>query len=652
MCGICGIYNFKNNKLVDLSLLGKMCDAMQHRGPDDHGYAAFQVPGSGFQVFKNQNNFQLSNFNFQPNLALGHRRLGIIDLSPAGHQPMSNENGTIWISYNGEIYNYLELGQDLKSKGHIFKSKTDTEVIIHAYEEWGIKCIQKFNGMFAFAIWDARRRKLFLARDRLGIKPLYYAQIGQQLVFASEIKAILQHPRFRREVNLDAINNYLAFRVVPEPQTAFRGIYSLLPGHLLVCVNGQITTRQYWDIPVAADQARKPLSYYTEGLRVHLEEVVRSHLISDVPLGAFLSGGIDSSAVVALMSQAMNEPVKTFSIGLGAGEERFDERTDARRVANHFGTDHHERIIQSGDVRRDLPRLIWSFEQPAATPIPNYYVSQFARQKVTVALCGLGADELFAGYPRHVGFRLAEWYDQVPQPLRRVFACMVERLPGSMKGYEGVRRVQKFVRGDGLSTLQRYAQWSLFFTEEMKGQLYEGAFVRSLQGDTLTMLKTYFDRCQAAHFPDKVLYVDMKTYLPNDLLDYADRMSMAHSLELRVPFLDHRLVEFVATIPYDLKLHGLTTKYILRKALGRLLPEYVFHKPKRGFTFPMGLWLNRDWRDLVGDTLSEEAVQRRGYFRYPYVKWLLDQHYSERRDFSYEVWALVVLELWHQVYVD
>ncbi len=642
MCGICGTVGFSNKELLE-----KMCDVMKHRGPDDEGMylSKVQSPKSKVQV------------------GLGVRRLKVIDLE-TGHQPIHNEDETIWIVSNGEIYNYKDLRIDLKKRGHRFYTKSDTEVIVHLYEEYGEDCVKKLRGMFAFAIWDEKKEKLFLARDRLGIKPLYYFSHNRELLFASTIKSIFQSSKIGREVNLRALDYYLTFLYVPAPETMFKGIKKLLPGHILVYANGEISVKQYWDLPItdhSAPEGRDPASggrspitvhdekYYAERIYELLKEAVEERLMSEVPLGAFLSGGIDSSIVVGLMSRIMDQPVKTFSIGYGKEAQAYNELKYSRLVAKHFKTDHREFIVEPKVIEL-LPKLIWHLEEPFAdsSAIVTYLVSQVAREHVTVALTGIGGDEAFGGYPRYLGTRFAESYLKIPEFLReKVISRIVNGLPESTKGSHLANRLKRFIRFSPLPPEERYISWLSFFDEEARGELYSGTYQ-----DTMEIHKSYFEKAGAEDFLDRVFYVDVKTYLPDDLLFTGDRMSMANSLELRVPFCDHRLLEFSATIPQEMKIRGWHLKYLLKKSMSELLPPAILKRGKQGFMVPLGIWFQRELKDFTSEILLGPKASERGYFKSDYVKRLLEEHYSGRKDNTHRIWALLVFELWHRTFID
>ena len=621
MCGIAGFVGEECTARPEAgAVLDRMCRVITHRGPDDQGV----MIGEG--------------------VALGMRRLSIIDLA-GGHQPISNEDGTVTVVFNGEIYNYRELQRELESLGHRYQTRSDTESIVHAYEEYGAGCVDHFRGMFAFAIWDARLRRLFIARDRVGIKPLYYTVTEQgTFVFGSEIKALIEHPEVKREVEPEAVDAYLTFGYVPDPLCIFRGIRKLPPGHHLTFDEKGVFIKQYWDFTYEEAEAKSEQEYL-EQLRALLDEAVRIRLIADVPLGAFLSGGIDSSTVVGLMSRAATRPVKTFSIGFH--EESFNELGYARKVAAHFGTDHHELIV-TPDLCNLVDELAWHLDEPFADPstIPTYLVSKLARQYVTVALSGDGGDELFAGYTRYVTDRNRSGFGKLPRFVRQVIQPLSRRLPHGVWGRNYLYSVM-------LDPLDRYIDSVSVFTGLNKPHLYTEGFYRQAKlGAAAAQFREYAARARTGEPIDALLYLDSKTYLPGDILTKVDRMSMAVSLEARVPLLDHKLIELVTTIPAPLKLKGLETKYIFKRAVGELVPAEILNRPKQGFGMPLQKWINGEFSERIRDTLSEPRTRSRGYLEQSYIALLLDEHWRGRRDHSYALWMLLMLELWHRTFID
>src|SRR6185503_2524908 len=586
MCGIAGIFETEATMgaVQRREVIQRMCGVIEHRGPDDEG---FYIEGG---------------------LAIGMRRLSIIDLG-TGHQPISNEDGTVWIVFNGEIYNYRELRDDLVSRGHVFRTRTDTEVIVHLYEDQGERCVEQLRGMFSLAIWDSRQQKLFLARDRVGIKPLHYAVAGSTLIFGSEIKSILEHPAIRREVNQEAISDYLSFGYVPDPASAFRGISKLPAGHTATFRDGRLSVRRYWDFAYQPPKSEpvQDEDYYVARLRELISESVKLRLISDVPLGAFLSGGIDSSTVVAMMARHMNRPVTTFSIGFS--ESSFDELQHARITARHFNTDHHEFIV-TPNICRIVEDIVRHHDEPFGdvSSIPTYIVSKMAREHVTVVPSGDGGDELFAGYDRYLIDRNRERFERIPAFIRRSLMLKASRaLPRSTYG-------KNFLRNVALDGDARYIDSLSCFSDDAKRDLLSSRFGRDVNGHDSSLSFKQILASTSGERLERLLYLDSKTYLPGDILTKVDRMTMAHSIEARVPLLDHKLIEFVQTIPASLKLRSGTTKHILKRAMRGLIPDEIIDRPKQGFGVPVNKWFNHELRDMLQDTLSDSKTRQRGYF--------------------------------------
>jgi asparagine synthase (glutamine-hydrolysing) len=631
MCGICGKLNFTQERVAEL-LLRKMASTLVHRGPDDDGV---YVKGS---------------------VGLGHRRLSIIDLSPAGHQPMCNEDGTVWIVFNGEIYNFPALKDELIQKGHVFRSHSDTEVIVHLYEEEGPACVQKLRGMFAFAVWDEKNRSLFLARDRVGKKPLFYHLDDHCLIFASEIKAILKEPAVVVKPNHVAIHHYLTYQSVPAPFSAFEGIHKLPPAHYLLCKNGNVEIERYWNLSYLPKfDASTPAAIHNleDELVERLKEAVRLRLISDVPLGAFLSGGMDSSVVVALMSQLMRQPVRTFSIGFH--EKDYDELSYARLVANRFETAHTEFQVRPNAVEV-LPKLIWHYNEPFADPsaIPSYYVSKLAREHVTVVLNGDGGDESFAGYERYVANELAMRFERIPAILRRRLLPVFARLlPASGGSNSFFWRLKRFAQMLSLTPELRNAQWVTHFNNETKSLLYTDDFKKKTAGnDSFDIILDRYARAEAEDFTDRTLYADVTLYLSETLLVKMDIASMANSLEARSPFLDHEIMEFAARIPSRLKLHNGKTKIILKNAFGNVLPKEIIARKKMGFGVPLDHWFRNELREMAYDILLGQRAMERGYFNKKYVQRILDEHAAGTWNWQYHIYNLLMLELWHRQFID
>ena len=604
-----------------------MCAAIRHRGPDDDG------------------------FYFNDSVGLAMRRLSIIDLK-SGKQPIHNQDRTAWIVFNGEIYNYRELRDQLEKLGHTFYTNSDTEAIIHAYDQYGADCPKHLRGMFAFAIWDERTQELFLARDRVGKKPLLYAQVAGQLIFGSEFSALLLHPDISREVEPEAIHHYLSFMCVPAPLTAYRAIKKLEPGHTLRWRKGEIKIERYWQ----PDFSKKlKISEQEAGERAIaiLRDAVKVRLMSEVPLGAFLSGGIDSSAVVALMSEESSTPVKTFSIGFE--EQDFSELHHARRVAEHVGAEHHEFIVRP-DVLEVLPTLVEHYGEPFASPsaIPTYYVARETRKHVTVALNGDGGDECFAGYERYAAMQLAERYRRMPALLReQAIEPLVNLLPSSELRRGRVRDVKRFLRAASLPPVQRYLQWVSVMDVKTKSALYTEDFRRLVGGhDPAAILSPWFAQANGKGLVDALLLTDTLTYLPNELLAKVDIATMAVSLEARSPFLDHHVIEFAASLPENLKLRGLTTKYILKQVLKKLLPAENLTRRKMGFGVPIGAWFRGQFQELLRDTLLTERFLNRGIFNARAIQQLIDAHTRGERDHGPQLYVLLMLELWYNRFID
>ncbi len=626
MCGIVGIVRSDKSD-IDEAVLGRMCAAISHRGPDDDG---FYVNGP---------------------VGLGMRRLAIIDLK-SGQQPIHNQDRTAWIVFNGEIYNYRELRDKLEKLGHSFYTNSDTEAIVHAYDQYGAACPNHLRGMFAFAIWDERTQELFIARDRVGKKPLLYAEVKGQFIFGSEFSALLQHPDIGKEVDFEALNQYLSFMCVPAPLTAYQAIRKLEPGHSLRYRKGEIRIERYWqpDFSKKIDISEQEAGERTIAI---LREAVKVRLMSEVPLGAFLSGGIDSSAVVALMAEESSTPVKTFSIGFE--EQDFSELHHARRVAEHVGANHHEFIVRP-DALEVLPVLVEHYGEPYAdsSAIPTYYVARETRKHVTVALNGDGGDESFAGYERYAAMRLAEQYHRIPAMLREsVVRQAIELMPSSETKRSRIRDVKRFVQSASLPKVERYLNWVSIFDRQAKQDLFTENFTRQTQGDSAArILDPWFARANGSGVVDAVLLADIMTYLPNDLLVKVDIATMANSLEARSPFLDHHVIEFAASLPEKYKLRGFTTKYLLKQVLRKLLPAENLDRRKMGFGVPIGHWLRGKLQPFLRETLLAEVSLRRGLFRPEGVKRLVELHTRGERDYSPQLWTLLMLELWFQRFID
>jgi len=626
MCGIVGLVR-NDGKPIDEGLLARMNEAIRHRGPDEDG---FYVNGS---------------------VGLAMRRLAIIDLK-SGQQPIHNRDRTAWIVFNGEIYNYLELREKLEKLGHTFYTNSDTEAIVHAYDQYGSDCPKHLRGMFAFAIWDERTQELFLARDRVGKKPLLYAEVNGQLVFGSEFSAILLHPDVSKEIRPEAIDCYLSFMCVPAPLTAYRAIKKLEPGHSLRWRKGELKTERYWQ----PDFSKKlDIGEEEAGERAIeiLRDAVKVRLMSEVPLGAFLSGGIDSSAVVALMSQESSEKVKTFSIGFE--EQDFSELQHAKRIAEHVGADHHEFIVRP-DAVEILPMLVEHYGEPYAdsSAVPTYYVARETRRHVTVALNGDGGDESFAGYERYIAMGLTEKYRKVPAFFREsLIKEAVNRIPTSPIRKSTVNSAKRLLEVVSKPRVNRYMHWISVFNEGLKEPLYSEAFREQTdRAFAASFLDTWFKKANGNGPVDTLLLTDLMTYLPNDLLVKVDIATMAVSLEARSPFLDHHVIEFAASLPERLKLRRLTTKYLLKKVLRRLLPAENLDRRKMGFGVPIGHWFRGKMQPFLREVVLSDKALRRGFFKPEVVKQLVEQHTRSERDYSHQLWTLLMLELWFLRFID
>jgi asparagine synthase (glutamine-hydrolysing) len=625
MCGICG--KVSAGTQVDPELLERMCAVIEHRGPDSRGTYADGGVGLGIQ------------------------RLRIIDLH-TGDQPIWNEDETVVIVQNGEIYNYRELRELLIGRGHRFATQSDTEVIVHLYEDHGADCVRHLRGMFAFALWDRRRRRLLLARDRLGKKPLFYAHRGGTLWFGSEAKAILQDDEVPRDVDLDAIDAFLHFQYVPHPRSAFQALQKLPPAHTLEWQDGTFEVKRYWKLSYAPTGTLPTQDEALELIREKLLEATRLRLRSDVPLGAFLSGGVDSSAVVAAMAMQASEPVKTFTIGFDVRE--YDETEHAREVALRYGTDHRELHVVP-EAMEVLPRLVWHYGEPFAdsSAIPSFYLAELARRYVTVALNGDGGDENFAGYERYLGTGRVEQIARLPRPLR---AALVHwsRVLGPGSGSASFRsRLDRLARTMNMTGYERYAVWMAYFTERERERMYAPELQEQLRaGAALDAIKEPWLESDAGDRVNRLLDVDVNTYLPGDLLVKMDIATMAHSLEVRSPLLDHELMELCARFPGDWKLSGGVSKKLFRDAVSPWLPKSLLERPKQGFGVPIDAWFRGPLRELPREILLDERARARGFFREAYVRSLIDDHVSARRDNSGRIWALVQLELWLRTFVD
>jgi asparagine synthase (glutamine-hydrolysing) len=626
MCGIYGQFSL-NGSPPSASALQAATQAIFHRGPDEHGSWC------------------------GGRLALGMRRLSIIDLA-GGQQPIWNEDQSSCIVYNGELYNFQDLRPELEARGHRFRTNSDTEVVLHAYEEWGVNCVRRFNGMFAFAIWDGARELLFVARDRIGEKPLYYYEDGDRLIFASEIKAILADPTVPRRMSPHGLVNYLAFGRAVAPATIYEGIAKLLPGHYLLARNGQLQVVQYWDVgeepqPLPGEPSEEA---YAAHLLALLADSVRRRMIADVPVGAFLSGGVDSSAIVALMRRYTDRPVKTFSLGFSIGGA-YNELSEAEQVARALGTEHHQLQVEHIDLVATLRTLVYHYDEPFgdAAGFPVYLLSRFAREHVTVVLTGDGGDELFGGYRRYAMDQMARAYQLLPRAVTGGLPALVEQLPR----FRRVKRTAQTLplREPG----RRYASWLEVFTPELRAELLRPELAARVAGyDPGWQYPHYYRRFSgaAADHLNRLMYIDLKTLLADSYMEKVDKATMACSLEARVPLLDHRLVELAFQIPSRLKVRGWSLKRLLKKAVAGIVPDAVLRRPKHGFSVPMDPWFRGEMRAYVREILLDERTRRRGLFDSRAVERLLGDHLSGRSVYSDQIWLLLNLELWQRIYLD
>jgi len=635
MCGICGIVNFKG-KAVDAETLRKMNSLLAHRGPDDEG-SFFSAARGG-----------------SPGVGLAMRRLSIIDLE-TGSQPIFNEDKSVVVVCNGEIYNFLSLRKELEEKGHRFYTRSDTETIVHLYEEYGEDCLKRMNGMFAFAIWDAKKERLFIARDRIGKKPLYYTWIKGDFYFSSEMKSFLAAPGFEKKVNEKAVHYFLTYQYIPSPMTIWKNVRRLEPASFLTLnKDGALREDRYWDIDFTK-KTELDFEEAKEKLRLIVKEAVTSRMISDVPLGAFLSGGIDSTIITALMSAASSKPVKTFTVGFE--DKAFSETEAASSTARRFNTEHHELIVKA-DYMDILPKIVWHYDQPYAdsSALPSFYVSKMTAEHVKVALNGDGGDENFAGYLRYKALKISQI---AAIPFKLVPGGAVEYLLEKTRGVRAadsarlVRYLHRFVQPLKQSPARRNLIWHAAFTKELKNFIYSEDFKRKFaDDDSYSYLEDKFSSAPAGGIIDRALWADLTAYLPEDLLVKMDIASMANSLEARSPFLDYNVIEFAASLPSTWKLRGLSSKYILKEAFKDILPDDIARRPKQGFGIPLAGWFRGEWLPYLKETVLSDRAARRGYFNMANVAKLVDDHAESRADYGYCLWALLMLELWHRVFID
>ena len=621
MCGICGIYNAQSGEPVSAEILAHMTNSISHRGPDDSGS---YVEGS---------------------LGLGFARLSIIDLS-GGHQPMSNETGDIWLVFNGEIWNYKQLRKELLEKGHQFRTNSDTETIVHAYEEYGVDCIARLHGMFSFAIWDAPRRRLLLARDRAGKKPLDYTQVNGNLLFGSEIKSLLYHPDVKRKADTQALADFLSVRYVPGPATLFANIYKVLPGHWLLYENNTLREECYWDYTFGQTENR-PVEEYMQGIRQHVHRAVEERMIADVPVGTFLSGGIDSSIVTGIMSQLTNQPIQTFAVGFD--EEGYSELPYAKLAAEHFGTEHHELIVKSSDLAAYWPLLTWHRDEPVSEPsdLGVYLISKLARKYVKVVLSGEGGDELFAGYPKYVVDWMARYYHILPIPIRdSVITPLLDQLPYSM------RKLKIAARNLSQPVPQRWMSWFGIFNGQLKEKILSDFTKASINIDSSRVFQRWLSTNPQRDNLSSMLYLDTKIWLPDNLLMKGDKMTMAASLEARMPLLDYQLTEYAASIPSNVKVKPFRAKYLFKRTFADFLPEAILTRKKMGFNVPTGMWFREGQRNLITQLLLSERARDRGYLNDVFVAKLLRDHLEGKTNYQAQLFTLASLELWFRVFID
>lgn len=634
MCGIAGYFGNGNQETIK-----KMTQTLHHRGPDDEG------------------------FYIDENVGLGHKRLSIIDLSDAGRQPISNEKKDIFIIFNGEIYNFLDLKKELKQK-HFFKSNTDTEIILHLYEEIGVEVFNKLNGMFAIAIYDKRKKELILARDKMGKKPLYWGIFSNTLMFASELKALMQHPDFKKELDLLSLNKYLSYEYVPTPHSIFKNTYKLEPGYYLKYYDGQVVKNKFWDISFQLSIKNLAYPAYRTGRRQAGDQLriddaineldkkinssVKSRLISDVPLGVFLSGGIDSSTIAYYAQKNSAQKIKTFSIGFK--ENSFDESRYARLVANYLKTDHYEKILTADDSLNLIPRISELTDEPLADAsiIPTFLLSEFTKQKVTVALGGDGGDELFCGYDTFKAHNSALFYERLPVFLRKnLIEKIVAMLPVSFSNISFDFKAKKFLSGFYGEKKYRHQRWLGAFDNLQKQSLFNNEIKTELAGNNeYEDIDRYFDSLQNTSDINKIIYLYLRMYMMDDILVKVDRASMFNSLEVRAPFLDSNIVDFVSSLPADFKIKGLQTKYILKKLMEDKLPKEIVWRKKKGFGIPMADWLTNQLKPLALDLLNEQKIKSEGIFNYTYINQLLNNHFSKKEDNRKLIWSLMVFEMW------
>jgi asparagine synthase (glutamine-hydrolysing) len=621
MCGICGVFNAHSEEPVSGEMIERMIDSISHRGPDDSG-AYLDGP-----------------------VGLGFTRLSIIDLS-GGHQPMSNETGDVWLVFNGEIWNYKELRKELIEKGHQFRTNSDTETIVHAYEEYGVDCVARLHGMFGFAIWDAPRKRLLLARDRAGKKPLYYTRVNGNVIFGSEIKSLLYHPDVKRQADPQALADFLSVRYVPGPATLFANVFKVLPGHWLLCEQNALREECYWDYTFSQTEPR-PIEEYIQGIRQHVRRAVEERMIADVPVGALLSGGVDSSIVTGTMSQVTNQPIQTFAVGFDV--EGYSELPYARLVADHFSTEHHELVVKCSDLSEYWPLLTWHRDEPVSEPsdLGVYLVSKLAREYVKVVLSGEGGDELFAGYPKYVVDWMARYYHVLPTPVRnKIITPILDKLPYSM------RKLKTAARNLSQPVPQRWMSWFGIFNGQLKENILSDSVKATIDTDSSRVFRGWLEKNPQRDNLSSMLYLDTKIWLPDNLLMKGDKMTMAASLEARMPLLDYQLTEYAASIPSSAKVKPFKAKYLFKRAYVDFLPDAILTRKKMGFNVPTGTWFREGQRNLITRLLLSERARDRGYLNDAYVASLLRDHLEGKTNYEAQLFILASLELWFRVFID
>jgi asparagine synthase (glutamine-hydrolysing) len=624
MCGICGIYNAHSEEPVSANLIEQMMKLLEHRGPDDQG------------------------LYLEKEIGLGFRRLSIIDLT-GGNQPISNETDDIWVVFNGEIWNYRSLREELRAQGHIFRTQGDAEVIVHAYEEYGTDCLTHLHGMFGLAIWDSRQKRLLLARDRAGKKPLYYSNLDGNLVFASEIKSLFSDPRLIRQADLQSLADFLSVRYVPGPATMFKNVYKVQPGHWLLFQGGTMHEECYWDFSFEPlkPQEPYPVEHYMQEVRKHIFRAVEERMVSDVPVGALLSGGVDSSIIAGIMSKMSKQPVKTFAVGFNV--EGFSELPYARQVSEHFGTENHELMLGSNDLIKYWPLLTWHRDEPVSEDpdVAVYLLSRLASSHVKVILSGEGGDELFAGYPKYVFDSMARYYHLLPVAIRhKVVTPFLEHLPYNL------RKATFAGRSLADPAPQRWVNWFGIFNGSWKTQLLASSVQAQVDMDASRIFQRWLDLHPQRDNLSRMLYLDTKTWLPDNLLIRNDKMTMAASIEGRMPFLDEHLITYAASIPSELKVRGLRTKYLLKQAFADFLPEPILTRKKMGFNMPLGEWFQKDQRTFISNLLLSERMRSRGLFNHTFIEYLLREHLEGHTNYQAQLFHLASLEIWFRVFID